>query len=299
MKSFRFIIAIALSLMCGMISFLYSGSFTYPGSVIPGSWSRDIKIPYEVDKIAYQATAQIYFPKGYEKGEDTRTLIVLHGYNQNLRVWELNSDIERYADLHGLVLVCPDMGKTLYETEYYPETTVKWAPMPGGKFVAETLIDYLRGTFNIANGRSTTGILGLSTGGRGAIMLAAKYPDKFAAAAGLSGDYDPTVIPNDRLLATVYGNYEKNQERWERVASVINAAEGLKNTPIFLSHGGKDFVVSKEQSIILAIRLKQLQKEQGGYSVTFKEKRYKMHDWSFWASMVPEMMRFFDEKLAK
>lgn len=292
-------LAVILLVTLGTTSSLFAGSFTYKGTVTPGSWIKNIQVPYEADKAAHNAMAQIYLPKGYVNGDEKRTLIVLHGYGQNMKSWEQNSDIEGFANKYGFALVCPDMGKTLYETSYYPETTVKWAPLPGGKFVAEALIKFLRDNFNLANVREKTGILGLSTGARGAVILAAKYPDRFGAAAGLSGDYDPTIMTNDRLLISIYGPHDKFEDRWEKDASVLYHAEGLKNTPVYLSHGSKDMVVSSEQSMIMAIRLKQLQKDFGGYPIVFKEKKGKLHDWGFWAYSLSEMMGFFDEKLAK
>lgn len=293
------VIPLAITVLFGAVTLLYSGSYSYPGNIQPGTWLRDIRIPYQSETNSYQATAQIYFPRDYRKGKNLRTLVVLHGYNQSMRVWEQHTDIERYADRYGFVLVCPNMGKTLYETRFYPETSVKWDGIPGGIFVGKVLIDFMRNTFDLCNSRDKTGIMGLSTGARGALMLAAQYPDSFGAAAGLSGDYDPTIMTNDRLLTSVYGEYSKNTQRWERDASVIYSAKKLNDTPVFLAHGGKDFVVYKEQTIILAIKLKQLQNQKGGYDIVYRLKAYKMHDWSFWGSMVPEIAEFFNEKLAR
>jgi putative tributyrin esterase len=299
MTLYRRAIPLAIAALFGAVTLVYSGSFRYQGSLQPGTWLRDIRIPYQSDNNNFQATAQIYFPRDYKKGNNNRTLVVLPGYNQSMRVWEQHSGIERYADKYGFVLVCPEMGKTLYETSFYPETSVKWGGIPGGKFVALTLIDYMRNTFDLCNSREKTGIMGLSTGARGAIMLAALYSDRFGATAGLSGDYDPTIMTSDRLLTSIYGDFSKNTERWEREASVLYFADKLKNTSVFLAHGGKDFVVYKEQTIILAIKLKQLHNQEGGYDVVYRLKAYKMHDWSFWGSMVPEITQFFDEKLAR
>ncbi len=298
MKPLRTVLLIlSMALFCSAVP-AHSENFSRSGQIKAGSWLRDVKVPYKWEGNAFSADAQIYFPKGYGKGP-MRSLVVLHGYNQNMRVWELNTGIGGQADRYGFVLVCPNMGKTLYETSFYPETTVRWGGMPGGKFIAEALIDFMRDSFNLCESRSTTGIMGNSTGARGALILSARYPDRFGACAGLSGDYDPSIMTTDRLLTSIYGEYGKFTDRWEKEASVIHIADKLGNTPVFLTHGNKDSVVSREQSIILAIRLKQLQKKGGVFDLTFREKRYKMHDWSFWGSMVPEIMAFFDEKLPK
>ena len=272
--------------------------FSYAGEIPPGKWLRNLKVAYSEAKDGFR-NVQIFFPSGYKKGENTRVLIALHGYGANLREWELGSTIEKLANDLNFVIVCPDMGNTVYESKFYPETTVKWAGIPGGKFVSENLINYLNNTFALAYEREKTGIFGLSTGGRGAMLLSALHTDIFGAAAGLSGDYDPLAMPRDRLLTAVYGDIKQFEERWKTDDNIINLADKLINTPVYISHGDKDSVVPKEQSWIFAIRLKQLQKKMGGFDITYFEKKYSMHDWRYWGSMLPEVMDFFNKKLKK
>ncbi len=272
--------------------------FSYAGEILPGKWIRNLKVVYSEEKDGFRYV-QIFFPAEYKKGENTRVLIALHGYGANLREWEMNSYIEKLANELNFVIVCPDMGNTVYESRFYPETTVKWAGIPGGKFISENLINYLNNTFALAYDRDKTGIFGLSTGGRGAMLLSALHPDIFGAAAGLSGDYDPLSMPRDRLLTAVYGNSKQFEERWKTDDNIINLAEKLINTPLYISHGEKDSIVPKEQSWIFALKLKHLQKKMGGFDITYFEKKHSMHDWHYWGSMLPEVMNFFNKKLKK
>ncbi len=296
-----------ISLFLFMTLFIFSADgilharpnrFSYSGEILPGKWLRNLKVAYSEAKDGFR-NIQIFFPSGYKKGENARVLIALHGYGANLREWELGSSIEKLANDLNFVIVCPDMGNTVYESKFYPETTVKWAGIPGGKFVSENLINYLNNTFALAYEREKTGIFGLSTGGRGAMLLSALHADIFGAAAGLSGDYDPLAMPRDRLLTAVYGDIKQFEERWKTDDNIINLADKLINTPVYISHGDKDSVVPKEQSWIFAIRLKQLQKKMGGFDITYFEKKYSMHDWRYWGSMLPEVMDFFNKKLKK
>ncbi len=267
----------------------------------PGRWLRNIKVEYEIDGVGSRGLVQVYFPKNYTGSSSARTLIVLHGYRQQPSDWENSTPVADYADRYGFVLVCPAMSTTLYESQYFPETMNRWAPQPGGVFIAKTLVEFLRKNFGLARERETTGIFGISTGARGAILLAARHKKIFGAAAGLSGDYDSESLKNDRLLVSVYGHYETNTERWEEEVNIIRLAENLKKTPVFLGHGTRDAVVPPPQTRMLADRLMQLAADKGGYElVVDKEKSDGAgHDWKYWGSLVPEVFAFFDQKLAK
>jgi len=286
---------LSIILTAGM---LHAG-MKYKGEIQPGSWLRGLEIEYEYGGQKAVGKLQIYFPAGYKRGESIRTLIALHGYNGGMRDWEKNTGIERYANQYGFAVVCPDMGKTLYESRYYPETTVKWGPMPGGEYVTDVLVKYVRKHFNLADGGGRTGIFGLSTGGRGAILITALNTGMFGACAGLSGDYDPLSMTKDKLLTSVYGDYNNFQDRWKSDDNCMKLADKLSDTPVFLSHGDQDGVVPKEQTLVLAVRLMQIKKKDATRDIIYKPKKYNSHDWRYWGRMLPDIMEFFDKRLSK
>jgi S-formylglutathione hydrolase FrmB len=290
-------IAILLTLACGSAA---------PEKIIrpdvkPGKWLRNVRVSYQLDKATHQGIVQIYFPKKYNGAAGTRTLIVLHGYRQNPSDWENGTHISEYADTYGFVLVCPAMTTTLYESEYFPETVNTWAPMPGGVYITKVLVGFLRKNFGLAGDRKLTGIFGVSTGARGAILLAAQHPDLFGAAAGLSGDYDSVSIKNDRLLISVYGSYDAHRDRWEKEANILKMASSLDRTPVFLGHGTLDAVVPPPQTKMLADRLKELAGGTNRYEcvVDLVKSNGAGHDWKYWGSLVPDVLKFFDGRLGK
>jgi len=288
---------ILLSLSCATTA---SGRDNKP-DIRPGAWLRNVKVDYEVDRVAYCGMAQIYFPKNYTSDTASRTLIVLHGFRQKPGDWETGTLIAEYADRYGMVLVCPAMTTTMYESKYYPETVNKWAPIPGGEYISTILIGFLRKNFNLAKERECTGIFGISTGARGALLLAAQHREIFGAAAGLSGDYDAVSIKNDRLLVSVYGPYDGNRDRWENEVNILKLAENLQKTPIFLAHGTRDSVVPPPQTAMLAERLKELAAEKTGYELVVDQEKSNGsgHDWMYWGRLVPDVLMFFDQKLKK
>ncbi len=124
-----------------------------------------------------------------------------------------------------------------------------------------------------------------------------KYHNQFGAVAGFSGYYDLTSMTKDRRIRAVYGKYKSNKLRWANDDNVMKLVVNLKETPIFLSHGGADYIVPRGQSLILAMRLKMLHKKEGGFDITYKEKKHSTHDWKYWRKVLPEAMDFFNKNL--
>ncbi len=271
----------------------------YGARMLPGTWIEDIAVESVFEGASMTVPVRVYLPKGYDAKKPVRTLIGLHAHGGTNRDWSRHPAIVQFADKYDIALVFPAMGTTLYESRYYPETTNKWNPMPGGRWMGEVLVPFLRARLGLARERIRTGIFGNATGARGAVLMACRYPAVFGATAGMSGDYDAISMIEDRLFTSVYGDMNKFRQRWENDDNVIKLAANLKGTPVFLTHGEKDRTVPYEQSNILAIRILQLKKELGDYRVEYYLRYYRFHDWGLWAGMIPAMMGFFDKTLAK
>ncbi len=273
--------------------------FSYEGEIKPGKWLRKLKVEYEYGGKKYTVLTQIYFPRKYTKGDRLRTIIALHGYDSGYLSWERKTGIESFADQYGFAVVCPETGKTLFETHYYPETKYRWSGLPAPRFIGEVLLKFIRSRFALASSRDKTGILGASTGGRGAIISASLYNKDFTAASGLSGLYDKVTQPKNGLISDIYGDFTRFKSRWESDDNVLKMAENLGNTAIFLFHGGHDYVFSDKQSLILVIRLNQVKKKTGGSrEVIYKKKKYKKHEWEAWNYSLEWVMKFFDRNLS-
>lgn len=274
-----------------------AGDVDYGSLAQPGKWLRNIIVKTEYMGETSSAKIQIYFPKGYSKGKQLRTIIALPQYAVNEKDWENGAAIESSANKYNIVIVCPDMDKSVYESSYYPETKAKWNVIPGGKFVGETLIKFLNDNFSLALKKESTGIAGVIAGAHGAILTACQYPEKFQAAAGISGYYDPTILQNSGMIEAVYGSYSKFQTRWENDDNPLKLSEKLKGVHVYLYHGLKQDAYNPGQSRIMAIKLKQLQKKSPEYSVVYKDNKFGAYGWLYWRGQIQEMMEFMDEKL--
>ena len=276
-----------------------AGDIDYGSQAQPGKWLRNVMVKTEYMGETSTAKIQIYFPKSYTKGKKLRTVIALPQYADNERDWEDGAAVESLANKYNMVIVCPNMEKSVYETSYYPETKYKWNVIPGGKFVGETLIKFLNDNFSLALKKESTGIAGVIAGAHGAILTACQYPEKFGAAAGISGYYDPTSMQNSRMIEPIYGSYNKFQTRWENDDNPLKLAERLKGVHVYLFHGLKQDAYNPGQSRVMAIKLKQLQKKSSEYSIIYKDSKNCAYGWLWWRSQIPDLMDFMNEKLVE
>jgi hypothetical protein len=269
-------------------------SAKYSGSIPSGSWLKNLSVPYSGSEGSFSVPAQMYFPDGYKSGDAVRTLVLLHPYGKNLTEWERFAAVKRYANEKRYVLVCPDMGKTVYESEYYPETMVKWQPLPGGQWIPKALIPWLRAEFSLCLTRETTGIAGVGFGARGAILAAERNPEMFGFAGGISGTYDAESAPSSSAFTGVYGKYKENKDRWMTVDNAITLAPNLRDTIVFMAHGKRERGSSIECSQIVLIKMSQLRKQNPGkYQYKFVVQEWG-DEWVIWNKFMPDMFMYFD-----
>ncbi len=112
--------------------------------------------------------------------ERVKTVYLLHGLSDDYTMWCRRSSIERYAAQLGIAVVMPDGGRSWY------------TDMASGEqyftFLTQELPEKCRAWFSQVSGRrEDTYIAGLSMGGYGALKAAYTFPERYAAAASLSG----------------------------------------------------------------------------------------------------------------
>ena len=134
-------------------------------------------------------------------------LYLLHGLSDDDTIWVRRTSIERYVAPLGLAVVMPQVHRSFYTDQAY-----------GGRywtFLTEELPALVGTLFNVSQRREDTFVAGLSMGGYGAFKWALRHPERFAAAASLSGTLhvaglrNGRVRPEDpRLVARVFGRRE-------------------------------------------------------------------------------------------
>jgi S-formylglutathione hydrolase FrmB len=106
-------------------------------------------------------------------------LYLLHGLSDDDTIWLRRTSVERYVAPLGLAVVMPQVHRSFYTDEVY-----------GGRywtFLSEELPELVSSWFQVSQRRADTFVAGLSMGGYGAVKWALRQPERFAAAASLSG----------------------------------------------------------------------------------------------------------------
>lgn len=151
------------------------------GSVGEGSFfSASLQAPLEFS---------YYLPPGFDTGHVYPTLYLLHGYGGTHRDWLRAGQLAATADrliAHGglkpLIVIMPAAGNSWYVNT--PELG------PAGMLadaLSEDLVAHVDARWPTIATRAGRALAGLSMGGYGAVRLALAAPQRFVAAASLSG----------------------------------------------------------------------------------------------------------------
>ena len=125
-----------------------------------------------------------------------RTLYLLHGRSADHTSWQRQSSIERYVEGLNLAVVMPSVHRSFGVDMVH-----------GGRywqFISEEVPSVVRDIFPLFSDREDNFVAGLSMGGYVAFKLALTHPERYAAAASLSGGLD--------LSKTVRADNPRNDE---------------------------------------------------------------------------------------
>ncbi|WP_238011050.1 alpha/beta hydrolase family protein [Dactylosporangium sp. AC04546] len=131
------------------------------------------------DVLGFGTSMTVLLP---DAGTDFPTLYLLHGLTDDDTAWTRNTSVERYAADLGIAVVMPQAHRSFYTDEVWGR--------PYWTFVSEELPRTARRLFRLSDRRADNFVAGLSMGGYGAMKLALRHPERFAAVASLSGALD-------------------------------------------------------------------------------------------------------------
>lgn len=126
---------------------------------------------------------------------------LLHGYSNDCDCWVENTAAVRYARDNDLALVMPTAANSFYQDMAAGPAWQTW--------LTEELPALLARNFRLPAEREKNFVFGLSMGGYGALLLALRHPDRYAAAASFSGCVDVGMMLEARkvnsLVQEVFG----------------------------------------------------------------------------------------------
>lgn len=185
-------------------------------------------------------------PDGWDPGDRSRrwpTLWLLHGCCGDYTSWTGKTDVARTESLRNVLVVMPEAGWNGWYSDW-------WNYGQGGDPAWETFhTKELRLLLEHGWGASSNRVVaGLSMGGQGALLYAARHPGMFKAAAAYSGSAHPLLNDEsvNRVLGyfagqgndplRVWGDPVAQRDVWE-AHDPFHLANRLTSIPVYLSCG--------------------------------------------------------------
>jgi putative tributyrin esterase len=207
-------------------------------------------------------------------------LYLLHGLSDDDTIWLRRTSIERYVAPLGLAVVMPQVHRSFYADEAH-----------GGRywtFIAEELPALVGSFFRVSQRREDTFVAGLSMGGYGAIKLALRHPDRFAAAASLSGALDVAglssraPLPEDPgLIRRVFGDGPVAGGPDDLLA-LLAAADPVALPALQVSCGSEDVMFPDNQTFVERCA-------QAGVAVRTRFGPGD-HEWDYWDIQIQDVL---------
>jgi len=223
----------------------------------------------------------------YPKGKMIGTLLLLQGWNFPNTDWCEKTALCEKALQDGYALVCPEMGKSIYSDQVYAQTRKDWLIYPTRAWLVDELLPTLQKMQLFDEGKFSA-IVGLSTGARGAFLVALDRPELFDAVACLSGDYDQSQFPEDNLYKGFFGALTSYPERWNGSENPMARIDKFR-AALYLGHGTTDKVVDAKHSAFLYEALKALRFDR----MLYHQAEGFGHDYAYWNSEVDAILEFF------
>jgi putative tributyrin esterase len=226
-----------------------------------------------------QTTTQIGLA-GRATNDPPPVLYLLHGLSDDDTIWLRRTSIERYAAPLGLAVVMPQVHRSFYADQAY-----------GGRywtFLSEELPDLVGSLFRVSDRREDTFVAGLSMGGYGAFKWAMRQPERFAAAASLSGAVDVAglrarrVRPEDpRLFERVFGDLEPAGTP-DDLYWLLARAEPAALPAFYICCGAEDELIGDNRAFVEAC---------GGAGLPIESDFGPgAHDWAYWDEQIQRVL---------
>jgi S-formylglutathione hydrolase FrmB len=214
------------------------------------------------------------------------TLYLLHGLSDDHTAWRRRTAIERYVEGLPLAVVMPEVGRSFYQNMAYGG--------PYWTYLSEELPEMIQRFFKLPQERERTFAAGLSMGGYGAFRLALTFPERFAAAASLSGALDVATSVEKNLLK----EGPSGERLWVNIFGLDPSVRGSDSDLLHLAGkltqsdrprprlyqacGTEDFVYDQNEAFLRQARSVGLQVEY--------EEEPADHVWPYWDRQVQKVV---------
>lgn len=211
-----------------------------------------------------------------------KTLLLLHGLSDDYTRWSSYTSIERYAMQNGIAVIMPSGDRGFYTDMKHGDRYYT--------FISDEVLKIARAYLPLSDKREDNFIAGNSMGGYGALKIALKNPDKFAAAAGLSTVADVELFMTKHtphMRENIFGNGRVPES--EDLFCLAKKCNEEKIKPrIYMGVGKGDYMY--EENLRLRDTFKSLD-----YDFTYRDSE-GVHDWNFWDEYIQYVIKWMLEK---
>ena len=252
-------------------------------------FSEVLGLSCSMNIILPQATAGQIGMKGKVRAKKHPVLWLLHGMSDDHSIWARRTSIERYASEIGIAVIMPAVNLSWYQD---------MASGPRyGTFLSEELPAIAQSFFPLSTARKDNFVAGLSMGGYGAFLLALSQPERFAAAASLSGALDVAAFlgAGDNSRQAVYRSAFGSMEKFRgsnadllRLATKLARTRGPK--PAFYACcGSEDFLLQHNRNFVAHAK-------KIGFPLAYEEHPGASHSWDSWDRQIQHVLEWLPLK---
>jgi putative tributyrin esterase len=251
-----------------------------------------IQCDFHADTLGFSTSLNVILPRDSSKFIRTDdpglqgkypTLYLLHGLSDDQTIWMRRTSIERYADEYGIAVVMPTVHRGFY-------TDMK-AGLTYWKFVSEEVPAFAQASFPLSPLREHNFAAGLSMGGYGAMKLGLGRPDRFAAAASLSGSLDvagthPWELMEPDEYVRLFGEREQVSGGADDLFHLAEKAvrSGAPLPKLYQCCGTEDFLYEANLKFLGFAR-------ELGFDLTYEEEP-GTHEWGYWDRKIQRVLEW-------
>jgi putative tributyrin esterase len=221
---------------------------------------------------------------GQASDQPPPVLYLLHGLSDDDTTWLRRTSIERYVAELGWAVIMPQVHRSFYADGVY-----------GGRywtFVSEELPGIVSRFFRVSTARADTFVAGLSMGGYGAMKLALRQPERFAAAASLSGVLDLKTLVESRqdggedpaMFTRIFGP-ETRLTQDDDLLGLVRRADPKSLPDLYVCCGTEDQLLPLNHSFVAAC-------DEAGVPLTTSWTTGE-HDWAYWDDEIVGVLDYF------
>ncbi|MEV6343934.1 alpha/beta hydrolase family protein [Actinoplanes sp. NPDC051851] len=238
-----------------------------------------IRCDFDSEALELRTSMTVLLPE-IPAADPPPVLYLLHGLTDDHTAWTRFTSVERYAAAHGLAVVMPQVHRSFYANEAYG--------MRFWDFLSTELPERTRQFFRVSGRREDTFVAGLSMGGYGAVKWALREPERFAAAATLSGALDLAYIqehdlrPHMRALTARVFADRVVAGGDEDLLHLVRTADRDRLPRLMLRCGTEDHLMAQNRRFTAACRAANLDLD-----AAFGPGE---HSWDYWDAQLPQVL---------